>query len=991
MNKTTLGLLFFFILTVDANQVFSQSPNNDFTICNFLVQFADTLYRYEYGEHFGGYVMQNPSSGKDQATLITGGTDNFIDPTQPILPMGVGRCMRVGDKQAGSKAGMVRLETICLVEQVSLHYRMVADKVENHEEGQYPYLKIRVMDENRQNLYCFDDFLYVLEEGMPGVSISPLGKLYTAWRELPLNLQPFFGRKIIIEVETGDCSMGEHLAYAYFYFKCSDEASPLSNTSPLGNIIEPPKVITGCPTGSPKLIKTKPGFKFHHWSNGQGGSSITITEPGVYKVRASLDATNCQGIDSVVYYPDLAYLKIVPRFYCPGYGITLSVQNFDPNSADQVDEVEWDIEADGSFEHKGNHYDVFLTKSTWVLAKIKTRKGCVFTMKKKIIRAENSPNPSFKFIIEQISGTCYGNTTRIIAGNYQQVNWDIGNDGSFEVVDKLQLFYQFPKLGSHPVRMRVVDKTTGCFRDTVFSVTITEATQPEIFTARPFACMGERIQFIPTFVNPPTRVQWDLDGDGYYDPRIRPVNFTPDTVFLFPGVRQVGIRAFRGATCVDTLRKTIEIYSFPFGQIVGEKDVCSYRPVGKYWPDTRFEVASVDWKPTNGLIERTSGDTVWVAWLKNRTYHSLEATVTSVQGCSYPYDPLSIKIWPSPVTQTPVGETFVCLDDPIRGYSVLPTVGYGYEWQVENGEILSGQGTERIFVRWLKSGKGAVYLAPSHVLDTICFDRSPKLEVQIAPAKDTLVELVRVSVETDNAVDIFWRIEGEDTSENVLIDRDKRFLGKVPKSQGRYRDSSADLGRPQLYSLATYNRCADTVKSLSHQNIALRVAFSETEKTIDLEWNPYINWPEPPAYQIWTSQDGDAFKLLITTDELSQTFANGNDAFLHCFRVRAIGQNGLQSNSNTVCVRFKHQVKINEFLTPNGDGLNDRLVVESLSRYPDNELIVLNRFGQKVYSKAGYDNTWQGDGLEGTYFCIFSYRLPDGTWGRTASALTILR
>ena len=70
--------------------------------------------------------------------------------------------------------------------------------------------------------------------------------------------------------------------------------------------------------------------------------------------------------------------------------------------------------------------------------------------------------------------------------------------------------------------------------------------------------------------------------------------------------------------------------------------------------------------------------------------------------------------------------------------------------------------------------------------------------------------------------------------------------------------------------------------------------------------------------------------------------------------------------------------------SPNGDGSNDGFVIKGLELYPDNELLIFNRWGDEVYKAAPYRNDWagnsQGKGLtlygtelvEGTYFYILT-------------------
>jgi len=49
----------------------------------------------------------------------------------------------------------------------------------------------------------------------------------------------------------------------------------------------------------------------------------------------------------------------------------------------------------------------------------------------------------------------------------------------------------------------------------------------------------------------------------------------------------------------------------------------------------------------------------------------------------------------------------------------------------------------------------------------------------------------------------------------------------------------------------------------------------------------------------------------------------------------------------------------NEF-SPNNDGVNDFFKIECITRYPNNNLKVYNRWGNVVFEQNNYDNTWQG-------------------------------
>jgi gliding motility-associated-like protein len=61
--------------------------------------------------------------------------------------------------------------------------------------------------------------------------------------------------------------------------------------------------------------------------------------------------------------------------------------------------------------------------------------------------------------------------------------------------------------------------------------------------------------------------------------------------------------------------------------------------------------------------------------------------------------------------------------------------------------------------------------------------------------------------------------------------------------------------------------------------------------------------------------------------------------------------------------------------TPNGDGNNDTFEILGLELFAENDLMIVNRWGNEVYRQKNYRNTWNGEGLnEGTYFYILRVR-----------------
>ncbi|MEL7021421.1 MAG: gliding motility-associated C-terminal domain-containing protein, partial [Bacteroidota bacterium] len=75
-------------------------------------------------------------------------------------------------------------------------------------------------------------------------------------------------------------------------------------------------------------------------------------------------------------------------------------------------------------------------------------------------------------------------------------------------------------------------------------------------------------------------------------------------------------------------------------------------------------------------------------------------------------------------------------------------------------------------------------------------------------------------------------------------------------------------------------------------------------------------------------------------------------------------------------VDFANDCFVFNIITPNGDGSNDALFISCASMFPNNELKVFNRWGDKVYEASGYLNDWEatykGEPLPaGTYYYLF--------------------
>ena len=79
--------------------------------------------------------------------------------------------------------------------------------------------------------------------------------------------------------------------------------------------------------------------------------------------------------------------------------------------------------------------------------------------------------------------------------------------------------------------------------------------------------------------------------------------------------------------------------------------------------------------------------------------------------------------------------------------------------------------------------------------------------------------------------------------------------------------------------------------------------------------------------------------------------------------------------------------------TPNGDGTNDAFEIRGLELFAQNDLVIVNRWGNEVYKATGYQNNWTGEGLnEGTYFYVLRVKEAAGSeWQVFKGYITLIR
>ncbi len=224
------------------SKVSAQSPcvNADFSLGNFTNWTGSVGQHTSAGDDYTAMVgmvlgtpNQSPYSAGQQTIMDTAGTDVNTNNMLNILPPnGANSCM-LGNAQVESCDGSpypqaARLAyTMPVDSSNTVFYCQYAVVLQNpnHTSPEQPKFTIRVLNAAGVSL---DSIIYIAATGLPGFeSCIPSASacasdsvLWQDWTTAVLNLSPYIGQVITIQITSLDCIPGAHFGYAYISCYC---------------------------------------------------------------------------------------------------------------------------------------------------------------------------------------------------------------------------------------------------------------------------------------------------------------------------------------------------------------------------------------------------------------------------------------------------------------------------------------------------------------------------------------------------------------------------------------------------------------------------------------------------------------------------------------------------------------------------------------------------------------------------------------------------
>lgn len=722
----------------------------------------------------------------------------------------------------------------------------------------------------------------------------------------------------------------------------------------------------------------------HFWTFGDGDSSHQVNPSHFYNFdglyTVTLVTTTNHGCSDTLVQPVNVFPKPNASFSFPHVCQPDSVHFVDAStvSSGTISVYDWDF-GDGNGSLVQNPVYAYAAADTYAVELIVTTDhGCLDTLVKDLIW-NAKPGAAFTF-----QNVCFPDSmhfqdqTTLQFGNLIRWEWDFGDGGTSLDPDPS---HQYAAAGSYTVQLIVT--TDSLCMDTL-SLTATSNEKPNVEFAPSTICWPDSVPFqdLSTIGGQAQIIGWQwVFGDGDSSTVQNPVHSYPH-----PDSFDVELIVWSDSGCTDTLVQ--EFVAFP-------------RPGLQLGPDTLWLC------PFNTLTLHAGPQFVSYVW-QDSTIDSLYVvsvpgqyicTITDTNGCVQS-DTVESPLAPKPVLSVVPDDTVeFCAGTTITVDAATPTI-QAFSWSngvTSSDLVISAAGTYTV-IGWNQylcadtldvvatvnplpdpdlGADLALCAGDSVTLDPGAYDNyawsngssAPSIPVWYSGTFAVTVTDGNGCEAADTAVvtryELPWVDIGIDSS---MCAGDEMTVDAGPGMQNYFWPHSGEttqsvtISEPASVSVFVTNQngCSNwsNVIEVTVDPLPAPAIITKGDDEVELVASPQV------GYQWYL----DAQLLPGEVSQQITPSVGGN------YQVLVTDSNGCRMLSGIFHLDLDiYDAEMYQGISPNGDGINDRFTIPEIEYYPDNELIIFNRWGSRVFGRKRYLNHFEGRDDRGN-------DLPDGVY-----------
>lgn len=289
-----------------------------------------------------------------------------------------------------------------------------------------------------------------------------------------------------------------------------------------------------------------------------------------------------------------------------------------------------------------------------------------------------------------------------------------------------------------------------------------------------------------------------------------------------------------------------------------------------------------------------------------------------------------------------------------------------YNWYFSGGTVISGSGQGPFQVTWPFQGWQYVSLMVTHDgcnspvhFDSVFVNLAPTAVFNATPKKGCMPLNVQfTNLSTGNPAQFIWNFGDGHTSNEENPSHTYTIPGSYPVG----------------LIVVTQEGCDDTLIVPNYIEVYPQpIAHLLVHPELTYVNNPVFYFDADTTYVTnWFWNFGDGSSSILPPPLMHQYPPVEGQ---YEITLIVLNEKGCADTARTTVYVLDNELIFPNIITPgNNDGFNDYFVIHNVEKYPNNYLVVFNRWGKKVFEAKNYQNDWDGGDLaEGTYFYIFRY------------------